>query len=447
MKQLYLLSICFLILFFSGCGDSSTSSDSKKTKALQQGNSEPSSHSSDESTDLVDADEFSKAFSNNVYVSEEQTDKDVIDDGSDFFQSGKLVQNKFTNQDFQENVPPTSSLAGSLQNSLRYSWLPHWDFSGRGGAQLPDAALSSDKSLLAILENVSPRQGKLSTLLVLINTYNFQINSVYYFYGKQFTKVAFVPTCSELVVWEQEQGEDVESGLLHLIDLKNGEIRDSSKEVKASSANLAVSSDGEFVILKPLNGSQKLFLFSVDKMSEMPAPIQCNQTSGVVAVTEGSEYFCLIGKDEVEIFKFSDRSKLKDIKLDLQEVPDDAICIGSDKFAMLSYRAPLVVALDDGPKKICDLAGRKLCFRDDNQTIIFEEYKNRAVSIADLKSLEIIDSFIPEKLKPVTKGGALLLAYLPHIDRYMLLDTQGNLSLFYRPGRRWRKQLIFTAEK
>ena len=448
MKQYYLLSTGIFIILLSACGKTPSSPATKDTakKKIIQSTADQIQANSTAKPDIVDADEFSKAFSKAVYRSEEKSVEQPVDNGDKFFQSGEFVQNKFSNQDFKENSLPPASLAATLKTPQNYSWLPHWDFSGKGGVRIPDAAISTDKSLIAILDNVSSHKGQSSTLIVLINTYNFNINAIYYFQGHQFTKVKFVSSQPELVVWEQnQQGE--KSGVLHLIDLKKGKIAGSSGIINALSANFALSNDGKTIILKPLAGKQKLYLFSVDALSQTPLSLKCDQKDGIITVSKNSEFFSLIGEKEIEIFKFSDKRKLKNIQINLQAVPDDAICIDNNKFAMLSYNSPLLVVINEDPKKICDLAGRRLFFRDDNQTIVFEEYKNRAISIADLKRLELIDSFSPEKLKPTTKGGALLLSYLPQIERYMVLDNQGNLSLFYRPGRRWRKEVIFSAEK
>ena len=147
-------------------------------------------------------------------------------------------------------------------------------------------------------------------------------------------------------------------------------------------------------------------------------------------------------------FKFSDKLKLKEIKTDLEEIPDDLIFVNDNNtLAMLSYMKPFYLFTDGAPKKLCDLSGRKLFFRKDINSIIFEESKNKSISILDLKTLEKVDTFSPEKLKPRTLGSALLLGYLPHIEKYMVLDRKGNLSLFYRPGKRWRKRLIFAPAK
>ncbi len=447
MKIYYVLLVFVCVSLFSSCGKA-------PAKELPSKKSNPSmteSRSSEESDEssaakLVDADEFSKIFSNTVHQPEVKSEELQVDDGRKFFKSGAFVQNKFDNQEFIESTPPSSSLASDVVNSTKYSWLPNWSFSGKGGVRLPDAVISQDKSLIAVLDNVSSQGKAVSTLLVLINAYNFNINGIFYFSGKFLSQVKFIPSTTKVVVWEKSQ-KDLNSGSLHIIDLKTGKISLSSQPISASSANFAITKNGEKLILKPGSKKSKLYLFELKSFDQMPTPIECNQKEGLTVISPDDSQFALIGKNEIEVFKFSDNMKLKEIPINLKSLPNAALCIENNIFAMLSYQNPLNLVVDNSLKQLSPLAGRKLFFRDDVKAIVFEEYKNKAVSIIDLKSLKKLDSFSPEKLKPKTKGDALLLSYLPQHKKYLLFDGQGNMSLFYRPGRRWRKTLIFSQKQ
>lgn len=445
MNKYYPLVLIMIVTLCVSCGKAPVS-EKKKSSAniLKISNEESDAAKGD--TKLVDADEFSKAFSATVHQPPPTSLKAAIDDGSKFFKSGDLVQNRFNNQEFQKCVSPESSMAGMVGAKTKYSWLPHWSFSGKGGVRIPSSAISEDKSLIAVLENVSVGDGITSTVLVLINTYNFNINAIYYFPGKLLSKIKFLPATPAAIVWEESR-ESENSGVLHAINLRTGKITASSQIVHASTANFAVNGDGTKMVLKTGNRKKNIYLFDLENLGQMPKSIDCVQEEGAVAISKDDSFFALAGRTEIEVFKFSDNMKLKDIKVNLKSVPDDFLFIGNNIFAMLSYMQPFFLVADNIPKQLSALAGRKLFFRDDIKAIVFEEYKNKAISIIDLKSLQALDSFSPEKLKPKTKGGAVLLTYLPHHKKYLLLDNQGNLSLFVRPGKRWRKDLIFSAEK
>jgi hypothetical protein len=69
------------------------------------------------------------------------------------------------------------------------------------------------------------------------------------------------------------------------------------------------------------------------------------------------------------------------------------------------------------------------------------------ISVFDLKKLALISSFNPQRVKPKTRGEADFVGYLPHVKRFLELDSKGNLFLFHLPGRKWRKKVIFSAKR
>jgi hypothetical protein len=446
MNKYYLIvSAIFLALSLS-CGKNPNVSGKKNSHPDKKVTEHIKDNSPNKDVKLVDADEFAKAFSRTLQHPVEEVHKETKSGGSAFFQAGALVKNRFSNQLFKQNTPPDTSLAAKIGGDKHFSWLPKWDFSGKGGVRIPDSTISSDNSLIAVLNNVSGDDEVISTLLVLINTYNFNINAIYYFPGKLLTKIKLLSSLPGAVVWEKKQKGDA-SGQLHTVDLLSGKITGSSKNVNSDIVNFAIRGDDKKMLLKTGNRKKVIYLFDLEHIANMPESIECTQEEGRLAVSGDNSLFALAGKKSIEIFKFSDNMKLEDIGITLKTVPDCFIFTDDNTFAMLSYMQPFFLVTDGAAKQLSPSSGRRLFLRNDIHAIAFEEYKNKAISLVDLKSLEKIDSFSPEKLKPKTHGSALLLTYLPHLKKYLLLDSLGNLSLFYRPGKKWRKNLIFSAEK
>ena len=444
----FLFSI-LLIPLLSSCGEKTTNKETTIEKATEQPSSPIPTQKKKEN--LVNAEDFSKAFSTTT-ATEEPADTNIgntktnpVDNGSRYFTKGILAKHKFSNDDFQSNTPPQNSLAGKIENKEKYSWLPNWDFSSKGGVRLPDADLSPDKSLIALIDNVSSPESNTSSLIVLINTYNFKINAIYFFSGKFFTKVRFVKGKKELIVWEKIQDE-AGGGRLHCISLKNGKIKSSTEHIKALSVSFAVNEKRGILIVKTSNDNKKIYLFKISDLTQTPESLKCSQTKGTVAVSPDLTRFALAGSDGIEVFKFSDNMRLKFIKTKTENIPDSFIFISNDIFATLSYSNPLYIVAEDKAKSLCPQSGRKLFYRKDINSIVFEKYIYKAIAVINLKTFETTGSFVPQKLKPKTLGDAVLIGYLPHLKKYIVLDDQGNMALYYRPGRRWHKKAIFTRD-
>ena len=448
----YILFLVSLLVLSVSCGKSSDESTDKKkntsgTAVISESPTEENVTS--DNSETVDPDEFSKAFSKGPVIEETPKNEPLSDDGSRYFKKGHLAENRFENSEFLENTPPKASLADKVGGEEKYSWLPNWDYSGKGGVHLPAAAISSDKSLLALLENVpSGREGVKSTLLVLINTYNWNINAIYYYPGKLFSKIEFQKETPSVIVWEAPQKESKE-GFLHSVNLRNGEIIASSTPVKAASVDFAIRGEGgDEMILKTGNKKSTLYVFNRESLDKTPQTVKCDQAEGRIAVPPDNTLFAFAGKDKIELFKFSDYLKLKDIPLNIKDTPECFIFAGDNKtFALMSYMKPCSLISDNVSTELCEMSGRAIFYNAPMHNLCYEEYKNRTIKILDMQTMETVGEFSPEKIKPKTLGNALLADYLPHLQKYMIMDMNGNLSLFYKPGKRWRKRLIFSPIK
>ena len=453
-----LLSVASILLLSCGKEKSSGTADKKLSATSCQAEQRTAFPDNEKSSRVVDADKFSSAFtdiSSHPSGADQNQDKSgTIHAGSGlskkYFDCGALAENRFFNGDFLQNELPAGCTAARVGGENKYSWLPHWNYTGKGGVMIPDADISSDKSLIAILENVSGTGESLSTLLVLIDTYRFDIRAIYFFESRNLTTIRFVPGTLSAVVWCSRQNEDGDlppSGHLIKINLADGRVLSESLPLEAESANFAVSKGAEKIVLKAGDGKNSLYLFSSADLRAQPVQTECSQKSGKVAVSGDSGLFAFAGKEKLEIFKFSDNMKLKDIPATAGAIPDDFIFAGKNIFAELSYSQPVLLISRDETAEICPSGGSILFFRGETNTLLFEQYMNRAIALFDLKTLKITDTFIPEKLKPKTVGHAVLLDYLPGIDKYILLDNNGNLSLYYKPGRRWKKSVVFHSDK
>ena len=66
-----------------------------------------------------------------------------------------------------------------------------------------------------------------------------------------------------------------------------------------------------------------------------------------------------------------------------------------------------------------------------------------------IPSLEKMSSIFPEDLAPRKTGDPVKVYSVPHARCLAVLDSGGNFYLLYRDadGRKWRKELLFSAMK
>ena len=403
--------------------------------------------------DVVDSDSFAEAFSKTVYKNNsDRTEKkppEVKVDWNLYYKKGPLATNLFSQGEYADKKVPSSSTAAAVSDGARYGWLPNWNYTGKGGIRLPGMALSPDASILALLETVNPKGVGPSTLLVLINTYNWRVCSVRHYRGRVFCNMTFRPRTSvpEVIVWETGK-KTGEPGRLRSINLKNGEISASSDAIQSSTVRYAVAPNGAFVALKTDSGMKSLYILDLEDLGGKPRKITTKQPFGIPAISADSSVVAFAGEGSVELFSAAELSAIDSVNHSVGAVPEAFAFVGSStRFALSAYAHPCELIVDGDAKRLCERAGRHLFLMPKADRIAFELYKSAMVSLFDLKKLSVVTTFNPRRIKPKTRGEGRLIGYLPHLKRFVELDSKGNLFLFHLPGRKWRKMMIFAAKR
>lgn len=462
MRWYIMVAIIALSLFTVSCGKEkpkrvvkpkSRSSRTSRPAKVVESSDVSVRKDENERADVVDSSDFSNAFSKTVYennpASSDIKAPKIKADWSSFYKKGKLATNLFSRGEYASKKVPSSSIAAAVTDGENYAWLPHWNFTGKGGVSLPGVALSPDGSLLVLLETVTPKGVGPSTLLVLINTYNWRICSLYHYRKRVFSNMAFRPGTStpEVIVWERGTKTAL-PGHLRLINLRNGDVAASSDDIQSTDVRYAVAPSGACLALKTDSGMKSFYIVNLKHLDGEPQKILTKQALGIPAISADSSVVAFAGKESVELFSVTGSYAIDNVKHSVGAVPDDLAFAGSTtRFVLCAYSHPCELIVDGDVKRLCDRAGRHLFFMRKAYRIAFEQYKSSMVSLFDLKTLAIVSTFNPCRTKPKTRGEVGFMGYLPHLKRFVELDSKGNLFLFHQPGRKWRKEIIFSAAR
>ncbi|MBN1864475.1 MAG: hypothetical protein JW808_06205 [Victivallales bacterium] len=430
----FFIAIVYLGLFFTA-GIVAEENGQGKTMVNEEGDD-----------GLLSPDEFSKAFSKPLYKGKPRSGEggDDPDDPELPYRKNYLGKPPFSNGGYDGKQAPPDSLAASINKLHDYFWLPRWHFIGKGEVYLPDASMSGDSSMLAIAENVPESPGSKGSMLIFINTYNWTISRVHYYPGRLLNRVFFIPNSPSVLVWE-----DVQKGMnirkLHKIGISSGEIEDSSKDIPDPLGSLAMAPSGERIFLKTLNKETDLYVFDAGNLGLKPQKRDCGVDAGFLLVCP--DRLAVIGQSRVIDLSIGQLQKTGETENPSGSIPDSAVCAGEGSLAIASYMGT-VYLLHHGQAKLLDrMAGKGMFYKADSNTLAFEVFKNREIRFVNLSDFSEIQGVEPPRIKPPTSGAAVLLSYLEHLDRYMLLDSSGNLCLYHKPGKKWRKDLIFSAQR
>jgi len=401
----------------------------------------------DDAGNVVDSKTFSEAFSKASYNLDDAASKKKTPSVSPdkFFDEGKLAIDKFKNDAYKNTAPPKRSLAAKLDKGKRFSWLPKWDYAGGGGVKVPAAELSNDESVVGILENVKSENGAKATLLVLVGTYSWKILQIHLFPGKTFSKLLFLGRGKRAALWE---GNDIQGGKLHIVNLLSGQIESSSGNISADPDSIISSPDGGKIYMNLNSPKQHILVFDTENITSNPAFLECSGKRGALALSPDGKFIALAGPELIEVIKLSDGKKLREFKSPLGALPDAFTFLDdSSNMAILAYMKPCYMIVDDKSEKLLQQSGRHLEYLPKTKRLLLEGYKNKRISVIDVATLKEVCHFDPEKVKPRTTGSPILTAYLSKQDKYVEFDTMGNLCLLRLPSKKWRKEIIFSAQK
>ena len=435
MKSFLPIIFCSFFLFATVFGEEKTPADKNFNEDQEQ----------QDDNKILTAEEFSKAFTKPKFKNQLAGEMGKKQKEELPFEVDGIGPSPFENQAFKDAETPAGTLAASMPKLHKYTWLPRWHFSGQGGVLLPEACISADKSILGILETVTREDALSGSMIVLINTYNWTVAGIHYFNDRLFTKLFFRPGKKQLIVWEEAQKDKPLRKIL-AINAISGKIVAESRDINDALSGIALDPAGSKIYLKTLNEEKSIYVFDIDNLTEKPEKIKCPAESGNLAVSENCLVFA--AKEKLSVRKVSNNQKAFEIENPLKEIPQQIMFLGSDeKIAFSCYMKPFIISIDRKTKELSNSAGNAIFYRQDLDLLVFEEYKYRQLTFFSIPKMEKISDLQPGKIKPKTAAGALFVNYLPHLDKYVVLDTQGSLFLYNLPGRKWRKELIFSAKK
>ncbi len=343
---------------------------------------------------------------------------------------------------------PEKSLAARVKDQeYAYRWQPLWQFDKIPAPRLPAAEISPDASVLAIVETLGEIKGPFGSRIIFINTYNWKIIRVVEFEKKFISKICFVPNTEFLVMWSEVQKEIKEPARLLQMNCVSGEIEFENTSIRESVSALLCDGFRRRLLVK-VKDSGKVRVFNAENIQRKPEIVKFKVRKGPIAFSADNAKIAIAGDGCIEIADFYSNGSHEKIKLPSGFFPDAITYCGSnDYIAASQFNGRTYFFIKDNYTEIANFSGNILEYNYRLNTLIAEIIKNNELKFFSVPKMKKTDSFMPGKIKPVSKGKPILLKYLPFRKKYALLDDHGNLSVVYHAGRKWKKIQILEPMK
>ena len=340
---------------------------------------------------------------------------------------------------------PDDSLAVKIRDhKKRVTWQPKWRYRGLGGPWLPTWALSADQSVFAVVETSGESDGPNGSRIFFYDTYSLKIIRYLNFKDKKIARICFVPGTVFLACWVDKQVILKQPPELMLINCRNGRIIAENKKITEKISVLQPTPDGRQLFV----GSAYTDLLRILDSRDLSIKGQIVFPQGVngFAFSQDGKEFAVGSKGSVQFFRFRSRKKNGSVKLFSDRVAK-IIFAGDKEIAVVSDAGKVILCCPPQKRELFDNAMPILNYLPEKRQLAVFMKLRTELRILEMPLLKKLYSAYPLSLKPKTRKAPLFSEYLKHYESFLILDGDGSLYLVYKPGRKWRKYLIFSATK
>ena len=401
------------------------------------------------------------------WQNEDETKK-VQDDRSNVY-----IEKGNTDRNFAD-TPKSSSAFRAGSRTESYEWNPKWHFYGVGEVRIPDAAMSSDKSLLAIVENTG-KKGKLSgSRIILFNTYNYRVVKIIEVEKRKINKICFIPNTEKIACSAERQLQIKQSSSLLLIDCVNKDISVNQKlndEIRAIAAGM----DGTYIFMLS-SGSNDIYMLKTASWDNHPETMKNSDSAPSAMLVTKANTLLLASSGNIRQYDAVTGQFFDNISLPHDFTPTKIVEDPKSKIMVLmENRGRAYILNGKRNKKFYEGAGNVGTYMGGWHLFLM---LNRSGTLTqfELPGYEQGKKYIrADSMRPKTKGSIMNMWFLPEIpdkeaieaaakpkkrkskskkeippkrtSGVLVLDSLGNIY-FLKPAKRmWRKQLILSAKK
>ena len=348
---------------------------------------------------------------------------------------------------------PRGTVAGRLAvNGTIFNWTPS-QIKGKitGGADLIDAILSQDESMLVIAERIGGSNAPNSTRLIMVNLRNGRICRSLTLKEERITKILFVPGSDRLIAVRSAQSEFNKQHALLVINLKSGRIVQQSGAQEEAVTSLA--SDGEkiwFTVKK----QQEIRELPLDNLKAEPLKIRTRTKDENVAITPDHQRLIVYGKENVELFRISAEQKPaleKTFDLPGDFSPSEIEIFSADGLALLLLEpGKKAVLFQNGEVRTLaeKIDGNRALYNKEKLLLLGVQKNNALLKFTLPSTMPEGKPVVPGKLKPLSRNTTWkLLPLTGNGIQAILIDHRANVMRLEITKRRWKKHAVLTIDK
>lgn len=346
---------------------------------------------------------------------------------------------------------PANSLAAKLALSeKRFLWNPTARPGGEflGHPWLIAAALSGDRTVLAVVERTGADHGPYGSRIVLINTCNLTVMNVLEV-ETLVSKIAVHDAAGSLFALCEAQPELKQGHRVVEISLKNGLIQQTLRMSSASVTGWLLSEKARKLFLLQ-QGENAVTVYPLSHLS--PAykkEIPFNGIVNRIGLSESDNTLTLFSKDLLTHCALSDLSPYETRTVSLESVKAVFNMGSRERWVIFTENGKSLFLNNTFQMPIAEKAG-DFAFRDPVKQLVFSENQlQSAIGIWQQTPWISKGEIAPLKLWPRSAAPVFFADWIPYGARILWFDRAGGLFLFMQTprGNVWTKVSVLEPKR
>ncbi|HOK04384.1 MAG TPA: hypothetical protein P5105_02420 [Victivallales bacterium] len=364
---------------------------------------------------------------------------EVIDD------KRNILIEPFTEQQIAK-IAKTEGLASKLKPKEKITWKPLWRYDGPGSVALPSIAISTDSSLLAIVERTGETKGPNGSRIVILRTSDWIILRIHEIKQKKINKISFFPDSTDLILSSVKQPELKEFNEIICLDADSGTIQ-RTKKFRNEIKDIILLKNKIIVIFNNQEKNEnEIYEIDTDSLN-LKNNYKSSNKKGIIDEDRESEKFIFAGDKRIEIFSASAANPIAQFTeenstpIAVKFIPstDNSFVVAFENAEAKLFRQSVKKTLIQNPAPI-------ILIDREAQKILLTSVKNDRAVIFNTPEYEEIDSFSISTLKPKTRGDLIFAAVISK-ENYLFIDNHGNIFTCSKDGKKWKKNILIEAMK
>jgi WD40 repeat protein len=308
--------------------------------------------------------------------------------------------------------------------------------------------MSPDGSVFAVVETKGEPDGPNGSRILLFNTHSWEILRLIDFPDRKISMISFLPPNGDLLLCHADKQIPLKQPAeFLLVDGRTGTVTASGSAPSGSGTIFRPAPDGRS-FLAGATHSDALTVYQIrDGLLSVERQEQAADGISAMALSPSGKTLTTGSGNAIQWHSLPDLSNFKKVSTGSQSSWTSILPLSDSDILAFSDSGEVYRCTAESAHPVLDHFTPIFCADAGEGKIALVKSIQSEIQIFQTPDLRMVETILPKKLRPSTRREISFLAYIGHSRQFLALDAEGTLYILYRSGKRWQKEIVFSAMK